>query len=75
MYHTMHKICPAKNTKKRVFCFSPQAYDSVDRKILYHKLQQLGYRGRVLSLIRSVYQVNIVIGCITFIYLRYNSPE
>ena len=34
-----------------------QAYDSITRKSLYQKLKQLGFGGRVLSIIRSMYHV------------------
>ena len=49
-----------KARKKRykiavAFCDLTKAYDSVNRDILYKKLSSLGFGGRVLSIIQSMY--------------------
>ena len=37
------------------FCDIAKAYDSVDRELLYCKLDAVGFGGRVKSLIQSMY--------------------
>jgi len=37
------------------FCDIAKAYDSVCRELLYTKLRYLGFGGRVVSIIRSMY--------------------
>ena len=37
------------------FCDLAKAYDSVWRELLYNKLSRIGFGGRVVSLIRSMY--------------------
>ncbi|XP_023328114.1 uncharacterized protein LOC111701175, partial [Eurytemora carolleeae] len=37
------------------FCDIAKAYDSVCRELLYTKLRHIGFGGRVVSLIRSMY--------------------
>ena len=47
-----------KKTKYKIsvaFCDLTKAYDSVNREILYKKLESLGFGGRVLSMIQSMY--------------------
>ena len=48
-----------------------QAYDSVSRPLLFKKLESIGFGGRVLSLIKSMYNED----CIKFLINgRYTSP-
>ena len=54
-------LSAVKKAKKKgfkisvAFCDLQKAYDSVDREILYKKLDHCGFGGRVLSMVQSMY--------------------
>ena len=48
----------ARRTRQKIsvaFCDLQKAYDSVNREVLYKKLESVGFGGRTLSLIQSMY--------------------
>ena len=52
---TIRKAKRKKQTISLAFCDLAKAYDSVNRDLLYIKLRTVGFGGKVIKLIRSMY--------------------